>query len=518
MKNLIKILIGFSVVAFISCDPKFDDPVDEVQVTSGDADFSKYVAIGNSLTAGYADNALYSSGQENSYPNMLAGSMAMAGGGAFTQPMMPDDIGGFSDLGEPGKLVLQIVEGALAPIPMDAQSPFTPASGGPFNNMGVPGAKSFHLVAPGYGNPAGIATGQANPYYARFASSPEASVMQDVLMQQPTFFSLWIGNNDVLSYATSGGVGVDQTGNPDPTTYGPNDITDPTLYGGVIQGILEQLVNQGGAKGVIANIPSITNIPFFTTVPHAPLDPSNPDFGNMIPALNDLFGQLNAVFDFLGAPERKIEFYTDQASPVVIKDKTLDDMSELIQGILIQQGMDPAMAFLLSSTYGQSRQATANDLLVLTSQSVIGEVDEARVAALMQLGVPQEQAIQLSVGGITYPLEDQWVLIPSETQAIINATESYNAILAQLAHDYELAFVDAHAAMEALSLEAGITYNGTNYTTTFVTGGAFSLDGVHLTGKGYAVVNNFFVQAINEKYGSTLPEVNPNRYPGVIIP
>ena len=37
--------------------------------------------------------------------------------------------------------------------------------------MGVPGAKSFHLVTPGYGSVAGVANGTANPWFARFATS-----------------------------------------------------------------------------------------------------------------------------------------------------------------------------------------------------------------------------------------------------------------------------------------------------------------------------------------------------------
>src|SRR5690606_36015184 len=83
---------------------------------------------------------------------------------------------------------------------------------GLFNNMGVPGAKSFHLLAPGYGNVAGVPSGLANPYFARFASGASTSIITDAVAQNPTFFSLWIGNNDVLSYATSGGIGVNQTG------------------------------------------------------------------------------------------------------------------------------------------------------------------------------------------------------------------------------------------------------------------------------------------------------------------
>lgn len=518
MKNISKIFVAASLIVFASCDPEFDNPVEDIQPSSGIADFSRYVSLGNSLTSGFTDNALFISGQQNSYPNMIADRMALAGGGSFSQPLMPDDIGGFTDLGVAGRLTLQIVNGALSPVPTPAQSPLTPASGGPFNNMGVPGAKSFHLVAPGYGNPAGVPLGLANPYYARFASSPNASILGDAAAQAPTFFTLWIGNNDVLSYATSGGVGVDQTGNQDPTTYGSNDITDPNVLASVIQNILETMVNQVGAKGAIANIPSVTDIPYFTTVPYAPLDPSNPSFGSMITTLNTFYAQLNQVFDALGQPDRKVSFATDAASPVVIKDKDLTDLSAQIKGVLMSVGMDEPTATLMGMTYGQSRQATAEDLMVFTSQTVIGQLDEDRVAALVAMGVPMEQAAQLSISGVTYPLEDQWVLTKKETAKVVAATTAYNTAIRQLAIDYNLAFVDAYRAMQELSSSSGIIYFGNTYTTTYVSGGAFSLDAVHLTGKGYAVVANYFIDAINFKYGSTLPNVNPNNYPGVIIP
>ena len=84
----------------------------------------------------------------------------------------------------------------------------------------------------------GVPLELANPYYARMATSATATVLGDAMAQSPTFFTLSeIGGNDVLGYATSGGVGVDQsptttnpTGNLDPTTYGGNDITDPNSF------------------------------------------------------------------------------------------------------------------------------------------------------------------------------------------------------------------------------------------------------------------------------------------------
>ena len=45
-----------------------------------------------------------------------------------------------------------------------------------------------------------------NPYYARFATAPGTStVLGDALAVNPTFFTFWLGNNDILGYAAGGG-------------------------------------------------------------------------------------------------------------------------------------------------------------------------------------------------------------------------------------------------------------------------------------------------------------------------
>ena len=225
MKKLIAFLafLGLFVASCTNDDTTVvpDPDPDPVTYTSGTADFSNYVAIGNSLTAGYSDAALFIDGQTNSFPNMLAGNFALAGGGAFTTPFMADNLGGATLGGQPilgNRLILSFATGSPSPVPVAGQGATEIGNTltGPFNNMGVPGAKSYHLVAPGYGNVAGVATGAANPYYARFASSGSATVIGDAAVQNPSFFSLWIGNNDILGFATSGGAGVDQTGNLDP--------------------------------------------------------------------------------------------------------------------------------------------------------------------------------------------------------------------------------------------------------------------------------------------------------------
>ena len=509
-------------LGLVACEPEFDNDIIEDQVyTSGEADFSSYVSVGNSLTSGFADGALYITGQENSFPNIMAQQFELAGGGAFVQPLVNDNLGGLTLGGTQitgNRFVLAVdANGNPGPARLSG-TPTTEVTNvvtGPFNNVGVPGAKSFHLIAEGYGNAAGVPVGAANPYFARFASNPNGTVMAEALAANPTFFSLWIGNNDILSYATSGGVGVDQTGNLFPMTYGPNDITDPNVFASVYATEVELLLGTG-AKGALINIPDVTSIPFFTTVPFAPLSPTNPAFGPQIPALNAQFGLLNQAFAFLGVPERSIVFATDAASAAVVRDESLTDLSAQLTQVLIGGGLDAATATVFGLQYGQARQANASDLLVLTSSGIIGQLNEERLGQLVALGVPPATAGQLSVNGVTFPLEDQWVLTSDEQNLISTAQAQYNATIEALATANDLAFVDARTALQNVA-QGGVAYNGGILTSQFVTGGGFSLDGVHPTPRGYAFTANTVINAINAQYGSNVPNVDIGDYATVTI-
>lgn len=498
---------------FVGCSSDDDNPTgpEPVEITSGTADFSNYVALGNSLTAGYTDGALFQAGQRNSVPNILAQQFELAGGGEFSQPMVNDNIGGLLLQGNVIQEPRLIFSGS-APVRLSATptTEITNVLSGPFNNMGVPGAKSFHLLAPGYGNVAGVPTGQSNPYFARFASSPSTTVIADAVAQDPTFFSLWIGNNDVLAYATSGGAGENREGNFDPSTYGPNDITDPNVFAQVYSGLVDALT-ANGAKGVVANIPNVISVPYFTTVPHNPLSPENPSFGPLIPTLNETFAGLNQVFAALGVPERSIVFSETEANAVVVKDESLTDLSAQITGALQQGGLDQGTATLFGMLYGQARQANEDDLLVLPSSSIIGQVNMDAVAMLMGMGLPQENAGQLSVNGVTFPLEDKWVLLPSEQEEVQQATLAFNQAIKSIADSNDLAFVDVYSILNEVA-ETGVDFDQFSLNARLVFGGAFSLDGIHPGARGNAYIANQFMEAINAKYGSNLPPVRAADY------
>jgi len=502
------VLVSLTFVACSSNDETVVDPnsSDGLPLTAGSADFSKYVSLGNSLTAGYSDGALFIAGQQGSYPNLLSQKFALVGGGEFKIPFMNDNVGGLLL----GGFQIQGPRLYLAPgnIP-------TPVSGatttevsniltGPYNNMGIPGAKSFHLVAPGYGNVAGVALGASNPYFVRFASSPGTTVLADAVAQSPTFFSLWIGNNDVLSYATSGGTGTNQTGNLDPTTYGGNDITDPNVFASVYTTLVTQLT-AGGAKGVVANIPYVTSVPFFTAVPTNPI-PGLP--AASAGQLNALFGGINAALAGAGLPSRFVTLVADdgnpatvEANPLLIKDESLPNISAQITAALTPVLGGPTAGYV-GSIYGQARHASnaaaSRDYILLTARSIIGT---------SQTGAPSP----FNTIGVSFPMQDNTTLTASETAEVKTATDAYNATILALANSKGLAFVDANAALNQVA-NGGLVYSGYTMTSTYVTGNSFSLDGVHPSPKGYALIANKFLEAINAKYGSNFNGVNLGQY------
>ncbi|WP_299383534.1 G-D-S-L family lipolytic protein [uncultured Lacinutrix sp.] len=517
-KNLKYIGLLAIAVSLTACNDEedFEEFLDEQPqptvvlpaLNAGSVDFSNYVALGASFTAGFTDGGLFIASQENSFPNTLAKQFANAGGGTFTQPLMSDNYGGLA-LGGSRIQDPRLVFGGAGPIPLeDAIGPVTVGTDllspptGPFNNVGVPGAKSFHMIAPGYGNLANLSAGLANPYAVRLTgATPDASMLELAAAQNPTFFTLSeVGGNDVLGYATTGGDGT-------------NPITPNATFDFSLNTIVNALTSNG-AKGAIGNLPDITSLSHFTTVPFNPLDPTDSSFGPQIPLLNSIFGALNPIFNAVD-PARAIVFSETEASAVVIKDESLADISGIIiaqlnasptfPAFIAQFGLPPAaaplVANLLGNTYGQTRQATAEDLFVLPSSSVIGTVNTTNVGVLMGQGLPQALAGQFSVEGITLPLEDKWVLLPSEQLEIANATATYNASISAIASAKGLALVDLNSILTQATT-TGVQFDSYNLDTRLVFGGLVSLDGIHLTARGYALMANSFLDAIDTTYGS----------------
>lgn len=575
MKNKF-ILIATLAIGFVSCEPEFDKEVN-ADYTAGEADFSSYVAIGNSLTAGYMDGTVSRVGQTYSYPNLLAQQFALVGGGAFTQPSYAEDVNNLGGLILGGSQIFDasgnnmfgrrlVINADLkrdgsGNLVYDANKNPTAKGVQPigltagltsvleasnlqakaYNNMGVPGAKSFHLGFPGYG--------ALNPYFRRHATTPTANVLGDAMTKNPTFFTNWIGANDVLAYATGGGTVSDNlatptideslsniaaadhnlTGNTNPATYGVNDITNSGAYASVYSTIINTLTSNG-AKGVVCTIPSVTSIPYFTTVPYAPFTVMS--LGNdstksraqqsvvdqqtagnaKIAQLNaSLYNNLDGIFTAYGEPNRVNPFSATGPNPLLIIDVNAADRSAQITGALTPTlGAPTAAAF--GAVFGKARQATSADLIVLPASGIIGQPNASAPSPLINLN------------GLTFPLSNKWVLTADEKAKVAAATSAYNSSIVAIANAKNLAVADMNAIMNKLATESGLQVEGNSiYTANYFSGSGtegqvlFSLDGVHPNARGYAVIANEIIKIINAKYKSNLPLNNPTYFPGISI-
>jgi hypothetical protein len=207
---------------------------------TGSASFTRYVSLGDSLTAGYWSAGLENKYQNNSYP-MLIWEAATGSRSGFEQPLV-------SPPGIPAVLQLNslLPSISIGQTPGQGQ-PLNLTLPRPYNNMAVPGATVHDLL--------NTKTGGLHDLILRGQGFTQ---IQQGLSLQPTFVTLWIGNNDVLGYATSGGTG--------PLT--PWEQFDAEFRGAAaaIAGV--------GAKMAFANIPDVTSIPFFTTVPRVVVNPA----------------------------------------------------------------------------------------------------------------------------------------------------------------------------------------------------------------------------------------------------
>lgn len=105
------------------------------------------------------------------------------------------------------------------------------------------------------------------------------------------------------------------------------------------------------------------------------------------------------------------------------------------------------------------------------------------------------------------PLPDSLVITGSERSAIEAALTGYNAAIAAEAQARGAALVDVFALFERLERE-GFVLAGVHYRTAFVTGGLFSLDGLHPSTLGSGILANAFLEAINRRFGARIPPVN----------
>ncbi len=205
--------------------------------------FSKYVAVGDSLTAGFSNLSLVLTHQAASWPLLLA-QQAGVGTANFQQPYITDP-------GIPAELALfsLVPSPVIAPKSTGTGLPANYALDRPYDNLAVAGATSVDVLT--------RTTGGLHDVILR----GRGTQLQQAVSVHPTFVTLWIGSNDVLGAVTSGRA-------IDGVTMVPLE-TFRAAYSQIIASLVAT-----GATVVTATIPDVTGAPFANAIPPVVVNPA----------------------------------------------------------------------------------------------------------------------------------------------------------------------------------------------------------------------------------------------------
>ncbi|HEX6227691.1 MAG TPA: hypothetical protein VFZ52_24905 [Chryseolinea sp.] len=524
MKKLY-ILLAIAMVFTSACEQELIETVppdpDMTNVTpdpctgsAGSANFTKFVAVGNSLVAGVQAGALFDEGQANSLPAILNKQFACVGGSStFTQPNINTPLG-FNLFITPnptpsgavlGRLLLQGTPPRPTPqlsntgaIPNPAVNPSFIYTGtkSALNNFGIPAIVLGQSLIPQTGNWAGAGVDpRFSPFYGRLAypGTGTSTIIGDAAAAGGTFFLFWLGLDDFFLHAAFGG---DPTKAPlTPTGPLPNGFD-----GQYVAAVGSLLASNPELKGVVGNFPNIFAMPHFRAVAWNPIPLDAATAATVTASLaNNYNGFLTAMAtNGIITEEEKAArtlTYAAGSNPILINDETLTDLTPYMAG--------PAAGLL---PYALARQTKSTDIIPLSTGTILGTTVG---------GDPTK------INGVTVPLADQYALIPSEIVAIETARASFNAAVKTMAdaNPTRLAFADVNQAFSDFVTAKALVVNNITITPLIdPPTGIFSEDGIHPNTRGYAYLSNIFINAINSRFGASVPLTNVSKYNATGLP
>ncbi|MEP6730325.1 MAG: SGNH/GDSL hydrolase family protein [bacterium] len=233
LNHLTRVAGLFAVLSLAACDNK-KDVLGPIVPAGGDI-FRSYVAIGNSITAGFQSNGINDSTQRQSFARLLAGSMGTQYHyPALAMPGSPPPIANT----QTGALV------GIATLPCCTRIPSSITD--VLNNVAVPGARVL--------DPVTQSTVASNPLTTLILGGK--TQVQKALEAQPTFATIWIGNNDVLVAGLSG-ILV-----PAPALGQNGIISTLAQFQTSYDAMISQLTaGAPGIKGVLIGVAQVANLP-----------------------------------------------------------------------------------------------------------------------------------------------------------------------------------------------------------------------------------------------------------------
>jgi GDSL-like Lipase/Acylhydrolase len=410
------------------------------------ASFRKYVALGDSLTIGEEAGCVVQRHQKAVFAAIVARQMGFTDFESPLRAEVPPPADGVSFTGQPCLGI--VVTGGKVGIGVVSQEggDLNAALARPFDNLGM---NSFFNTK----DMVDLKTSHPETHSAKditvarvlrnFVGGPfeGMSAIDEANALNPDVVTLWIGINDVLLAATSG------TAIPG-VTLTPQAVFDDA-YGRVLSGI-----QASGRTIVVANIPDILDIPFFTYIP-----------------------------------------------PFIINPAT---------GKPIPDGQGGFLTYLGQKHDGTVAPIPPDTLVLLTAAPLLAQ-GIGVPAALGGTGLP------LPDGGFTPPatLSPGVLLYKDEIDQIEEWTDHFNATIQTDAAASGAAFLDIHAIYGQVHA-SGYDIGGIHLSADFPAGGLFSADGLHPTNISYAILADYWIQAINAAAGSSVPR--PDIYAVLFTP
>jgi lysophospholipase L1-like esterase len=248
LTNLTRVAAVTAVVALAACESK-KNILGPSPLPSGDI-FQSYVAIGNSITAGYQSGGINDSTQRQSYARLLAGQMGTQYHyAALSMPGCPSPVVNFQTQ---ARVLTGLPAGATTPpaCALRIGSSITDV----LNNVAVPGARSLDPTA---------ATAPASNALTTFILGGKTQV-QRALDARPTFTTIWIGNNDVLEPATSGY--LVPTVIPTLGINSPGIVSTQAQFQTNYDAMMKQLTDSmPGIKGVLVGVAQVAGVPLLSS-------------------------------------------------------------------------------------------------------------------------------------------------------------------------------------------------------------------------------------------------------------
>jgi len=446
MNKLILVFALISLLLINACSDENNLIAPVKNPVQGNVNLTRLVTIGNSITSGYQSGSLFQSAQNYSFGNLIA----MQVGASYQQPLVADP-------GTKGRMEIISLSPLVIKYNTNSGSPVNTNYSLPYNNLGIPGAVVYDILNATNSNT--CASGKAgvpNPMFDLVLRGAGTQFQQAKALN-PTYITLWIGNNDVLGYATSGGVS-------------PSAPTPSAVFAALYSQLADSIASLG-VKVAVANIPEVTAIPFFNTV--------GP--------------QLAVSFPWTAKNVHNVYYQKHGES---VGTGTADSLSLLKGTVLLT-----LKAASYTSDFGlpSGRFYRENNYPAIPSG-----VDTTKPFGLH----PQN------------PIPDALILDENEMITAKNSTRDFNSAISQIALAKQFILVDMNTEFNKLranDFTGGTLIDGIKFKTSFITGGLFSLDGVHPTNQGQGFIANLFIKAINSAYNATIPVINLSTLPGSII-